>query len=217
MPTRTRSRTRKPSSTNFQTTIPPAFSSATGILQGDDRLKMVKVIQFVAATGLALRKPACRLRAGRQVLRDFGRQPRSRFSKNHTEGAVGPLPLGTGKTPDCNWQEKTYGLAGTRPRKRPSVPESDCAWIIANPKFTPADSGSIPAHPIALSSPFHPTSCPRHSEPTDFIATPSLSPSVAVFADNFPTLAHNRSMNRIVYPRLGVRGNIYHGHKSFAL
>jgi hypothetical protein len=32
--------------------MPPAFSSAIRILQGDDRLKMVKVIQLVATAGL---------------------------------------------------------------------------------------------------------------------------------------------------------------------
>jgi hypothetical protein len=39
------------------------------ILQGGGGLKMVKVIQFVAAAGLILRKSACRLRAGRQIYR----------------------------------------------------------------------------------------------------------------------------------------------------
>jgi hypothetical protein len=48
---------------------------------------------------------------------------------------------------------------------------------------------------IDLSIPIRPTSGPRRSQPTDFLVPRPLSPSVAVFADNFPTLAHNRSVS----------------------
>ena len=35
--------------------------------------------------------------------------------KNHPEGAPGPSLLGTGETPDPNWQEEAHGLAGSVP------------------------------------------------------------------------------------------------------
>ena len=100
-PSWTRSRKRKPSPSIFRTTIPPAFSSATRILQGDDRLKMVKVIQFVAAAGLTLRKTACRLRAGRQVSQDFGPCRRvARFFRKQTHHDLSaPHPALASSTP----------------------------------------------------------------------------------------------------------------------
>jgi len=45
----------------------------------------------------------------------MGGWPRSRRPKNHTEGAPGPSLLGTGETPDLNWQEEAHGLAGSVP------------------------------------------------------------------------------------------------------
>jgi len=35
--------------------------------------------------------------------------------QNHPEGAPGPSPLGTGETPNLNWQEETHGPAGSIP------------------------------------------------------------------------------------------------------
>ena len=54
----------------------------------------------------------------RQVFRLSG-WPRSRRPKNHTEGAPGPSLLGTGETPDLNWQEEAHGLAGLVPINAP--------------------------------------------------------------------------------------------------
>lgn len=34
-------------------------------------------------------------------------------SPKNTEGAPGPAHLGTGETPDLNWQEEVHGLAGS--------------------------------------------------------------------------------------------------------
>src|SRR5208337_991977 len=55
-------------------------------------------------------------------LPDVGGWPLSRCPKNHTEGAPGPSPLGTGETPDLNWWEEPHGLAGSVPANADSPP-----------------------------------------------------------------------------------------------
>jgi hypothetical protein len=55
-----------------------------------------------------------KMQKGRMHHLDGGR-PRSRRHKNHTEGAPGPLLLGTGETQDFNWQEEAHGLAESVP------------------------------------------------------------------------------------------------------
>ena len=47
------------------------------------------------------------------------------------EGAPGPSPLGTGETPDLNWQEEPHGLAG-------SVPPNPHSASNPPQKFSPA-------------------------------------------------------------------------------
>jgi hypothetical protein len=44
-----------------------------------------------------------------------GGWPRSRRPKSHPDGAPGPSRLGTGETPNPNWQEEAHGLAESIP------------------------------------------------------------------------------------------------------